>query len=185
MFKADADKFAVAVKEAEKDWADITRDNAGLHDGAKLLDPLSETSRDLIKQIDQLYKVAEKLTKKNGSRGRTNPVKALDALRKDAVDQLKKVRYFHRQADWLQEHFPDAELQDVRGLVKLVDKDEIAANEWSLTPGRYVGVAPEEEDEGFNFEETLCDIHIELQGLNEEATALAMQIQKNFEGLGI
>jgi hypothetical protein len=32
---------------------------------------------------------------------------------------------------------------------------ELQANDGSLTPGRYVGVSPEEEDEGFNFEETL------------------------------
>ena len=36
---------------------------------------------------------------------------------------------------------------------KLVDHRELAANDWSLTPGRYVGVAPEEVDEGFDFEE--------------------------------
>ena len=95
------------------------------------------------------------------------------------------MRYFHKQAHWLQERFPEAELCDVEGLVKLVDREEIKTNDWSLTPGRYVGVAPEVEDEDFDFEETLRDIHIELQGLNEEATVLAAQIQKNFEELGV
>lgn len=37
-----------------------------------------------------------------------------------------------------------------------------------------------------DLEETLHDIHIELNGLNnEEAVLLAAQIQKNFEALGI
>ena len=54
-----------------------------------------------------------------------------------------------------------------------------------LTPGRYVGVAPQEEDEDFDFEEALRDIHVELAGLNEEAVELAKQIQQNFEELGI
>ena len=66
-----------------------------------------------------------------------------------------------------------------------MDPEELEANDWSLTPGRYVGVAPEEEDEEFDFEETLREIHIELQGLNEEATALAAKISQNFEELGI
>lgn len=35
------------------------------------------------------------------------------------------------------------------------------ANDWSLTPGHYVGVAPEEEDENFDFEETLREIHVD------------------------
>lgn len=41
-----------------------------------------------------------------------------------------------------------------------------------MTPGRYVGVAPEEVDGISDFEETLRDIHIELQGLNAEAIDL-------------
>jgi len=48
---------------------------------------------------------------------------------------------------------PFGELLDVEGLVKLVDHEELASNDWSLTPGRYVGVAPEEVDENFDFEE--------------------------------
>jgi type I restriction enzyme M protein len=60
---------------------------------------------------------------------------------------------------------------------------EIKAADWSLAPGRYVGVAPQEVDE--DFEQTLRDIHVELADLNQEAVVLAMKIQKDFEGLGI
>ena len=67
----------------------------------------------------------------------------------------------------------------------LAVKDEIEANDWSLTPGRYVGVAPEEEDEDFDFEEALREIHVELEELNAEAIQLAEKIRKNFEELGI
>ena len=101
------------------------------------------------------------------------------------VEQLKQVRYFYKQAHWLLSRFPDAQLVDVAGLVKLVEIEEIAANDWSLAPGRYVGVAPEEEDEDFDFEETLRDIHVELQGLNEEAVGLAEKIAQNFRELGV
>ena len=93
--------------------------------------------------------------------------------------------YFWRQAHWLTERFPEAELRDVEGLVKLVDRAEIEANDWSLTPGRYVGVAPEEEDEDFDFEEALREIHIELEDLNAEAATLAATIKNNFEGFGV
>jgi len=73
----------------------------------------------------------------------------------------------------------------VPGLVKLVDLKEIEAADWSLTPGRYVGVAPSEEDEDFDFEQTMRDIHTELADLNKEAVELAAKIQKNFDELGI
>ena len=46
--------------------------------------------------------------------------------------------------------------------------DEIEAADWSLTPGRYVGVAPPEVDEDFDFEQTLKDIHLELADLNRQ-----------------
>jgi type I restriction enzyme M protein len=68
--------------------------------------------------------------------------------------------------------------------VKRVERTTIAAQDWSLTPGRYVGVAPEETDEDFDFAEALRAIHIDLKGLNEEAVELAVLIAKNFEELG-
>ena len=72
----------------------------------------------------------------------------------------------------------------MEGLAKLVDITEIEANDWALTPGRYVGVAPKEVDEDFDLEETLREIHVELEDLNTEAARLAMTIKKNFEELG-
>jgi type I restriction enzyme M protein len=81
----------------------------------------------------------------------TKARKTLEVARANAVEALRLARYLVRQADWLQERFPDAEFRDVEGLVKLVDRATIKAHDWSLTPGRYVGVAPEEEDEEFRF----------------------------------
>jgi type I restriction enzyme M protein len=110
-------------------------------------------------------------------------LKQLDEQRKAAVHQIKQAAYFHRQIVWLQDRFPNAELQAVPGLVKLVSTKEIEGADWSLTPGRYVGVAPTEEDEDFDFEQTLRDITTELADLNKEAVALAAKIQENFEEL--
>ena len=96
------------------------------------------------------------------------------------------MRYFYQQVSLANvERFPDAELRDVEGLVKLVDRAEIEGKDWSLTPGRYVGVAPEEEDEDFDFREALHEIHEELDELNAEAVTLAATIKENFEELGI
>jgi type I restriction enzyme M protein len=110
--------------------------------------------------------------------------KALETARAAAVEALRLPRYFVRQADWLQERFPEARLRDVEGLVKLVDRAMIKAQDWSLTPGRYVGVAPEEQDDDFDFEETLRAIHIDLKELNDEAAELAARVARNFEELG-
>ena len=142
-------------------------------DFAERAEPLADASRDLIRQADHLYKLLSRLVEATKKNGRGSPLKPLEAARKEAVDHLRSPRYFRRQARWLEERFPKAELRDVEGLVKLVGLEELEETDWSLTPGRYVGVAPEEEDEDFDFEETIREIQVELQGLNEEAAELA------------
>ena len=175
-------------------WRKAGEDNAALKKSAEKLTPLADTSRDLVKQADHVFKLAARVIDaceaagaKESERWIGREVaggrKEVDEARKAAVEQLKQVRYFHRQAHWLQEQFPDAKLADVPGLVKLVARKEIKANDWSLTPGRYVGVAPEEVDEDFDFEAALREIHVELQDLNTEAQKLAATISKNFEDL--
>jgi type I restriction enzyme M protein len=111
------------------------------------------------------------------------PLTGDPAVQQTVTGCLKRLRYFEGQAHWLLSRFPDARLRDVQGLVKLVDHAELAANDYSLTPGRYVGVAAEVEDDDFDFEEALRDIHLELDGLNTEAAELAEVIGKNFEEL--
>lgn len=85
-------------------------------------------------------------------------------------------------AAWLEERFPDGRYRDVEGLVKAVSLDEIAANDWSLTPGRYVGVA-ETEDNDEDFAEKFASLHEELRKLNAEAATLAKKIDANFKEL--
>ena len=197
LFKEDVETFRKTVSEQQAAWGEQKTTNGELKKAVDRLATLAETSRDLVKQTDLLYKLACRLieTCENECAARDSDVwagrvitrarKAADEVRALAVEQLKQVRYFWRQSHWLTERFPEAELRDVEGLVKLVDRAEIEANDWSLTPGRYVGVAPEEEDEDFDFEEALRDIHVELEDLNAEAVQLAATIKKNFEELGV
>ncbi len=172
--------------------------NKTQHTARKTFDPLAVSARGLVKQIDLLYKLsaraaqlAQELAAQDAAaeffdrRAVGKLTKQLDAERKSAVEQLKDCAYLHRQIAWLQERFPDAVMQDVPGLCKVVSRAEIEAADWSLTPGRFVGVAPVEVDEDFDFEQTLRDIHLELADLNREAGELAVKIQTNFEELGV
>ncbi len=196
-FKADTEAFRETVAERQAAWKRRATGNGELKKAVDRLAPLAEASRDLVKQTDLLYKLACRVieTCENECAARDSGAwanrdiararKAADEARQRAVEQLKQVRYFWRQAHWLTERFPEAKLRDVEGLVKLADRAEIEANDWSLTPGRYVGVAPEEEDADFDFEEALRELHVELDDLNAEAARLAETIKKNFEELGI
>jgi type I restriction enzyme M protein len=95
---------------------------------------------------------------------------------------LHQTEYFYKQAHWLRSRFPEGVYTDVEGLCKVVTQAEIAAKDWSLSPGRYVGVDTT-PDEDFDYEERLKEIHIELKGLNEEAISLAKIISENFKTL--
>jgi len=198
LYEPDVKKLRDSLASFGQKYAKgLPDENEGQHAVRKVLDPLAEAIRGLVKQVDLLYKLAARaadlgvelatddaVSAAYDRRAAGRLVKQLDEERKGAVEQLKHVVYFHRQVAWLQDRFPKAELQAVPGLVKLVDREEIEAADWSLTPGRYVGVAPPEEDENFDFEQTLRDIHTELADLNKEAAELAARIQENFEELG-
>ena len=197
MFVEDVERFKTGVKEASTQWKNAPDTNAGLNEQVHKLAPLAETSRGLIKQTDLLFKLACRLieicekdcdAKANNAwvrRDINRARKVADEARHHAVEQLKLVRHFWRQAHWLTQRFPEAILCDVEGLVKLVGRAEIQANDWSLTPGRYVGVTPEDEDQDFDFEEALREIYVELEDLNTEATTLAETVMKNLQDLGV
>lgn len=97
---------------------------------------------------------------------------------------LHETEYFFKQADWLTSRFPEGVYTDVEGLCKVVTQKEIEAKDWSLSPGRYVGVDTATDDD-FDYEERLKEIHIELEGLNEEAIALANVIATNYKSIAI
>ena len=196
---SEIEAFVAEVAARGADWEDggngATWTNVLLHTAREGLGEMAGRCQDLTKQIDLAERLAGRVV--------DIAVRELDARKSDlwtntdisairrtlggsraaVVEALSQARYFVRQADWLQDRFPDAELRDVEGLVKLVDRAEIEAHDWSLTPGRYVGVATEDEGEGFNFEETMREIHTELGELNEEAMRLAGAIAQNFEEL--
>ncbi|MGF6664086.1 type I restriction enzyme M protein [Paraburkholderia atlantica] len=172
--------------------------NDAQHSAREAFGPLAEREKGLLKQIDLLFTLGaraahlaseladiEEVPEFYNRRNVNKLVKEMDEARKKAVEHLKNATYVYRQIGWLQDRFPQAEIQAVPGLCKVVRRAEIQAADWSLTPGRYVGVAPPVVDEDFDFEQELRDIHLELADLNKEAVDLAATIQGNFEELGV
>ena len=99
------------------------------------------------------------------------------------LEALKQSAYFIHQVHWLHGRFPLGVYDDVPGLCKAVTRVEIAGNDYSLTPGRYVGVAAAAEGDEEDFAELMREIHDELAELNEKAGVLAARIAGNFEEL--
>jgi len=179
------------------DYDALPTDNDGQKEACTAFVTLADGLKGLSKQTEQIVRLAvrsaeiaekdldaKKHTVWDG-RIMNNRKKELEELRRQTAEQLWLTRYYYKQVVWLESRFPEAKLVDVLGLVKLVDRAEIEKNDCSLTPGRYVGVAPQEVDEDFDFDQTMRDIHLELADLNSEAAKLAQMIQTNFEELGI
>lgn len=91
--------------------------------------------------------------------------------------------------DWLEERFPRGVYEDVVGLckaAKLEGEDGIIDQDYSLNPGRYVGVII--EDDGMTaseFREEIFGLNEEFKELTEEAQELEQRIADNLDSLVI
>lgn len=177
--------------------ADILVRNSDQHAARERLDPfiprlkaLQKSLTALVREAGRARDAAEK--ELNGRSATTYDHKTartaladLEAVRDDATAALKALIYWHTQANWLQSRFPDGVYTDVLGLCKVTRRADIAKHDDSLTPGRYVGVAPLELEDDEDFEERMAEIHLELKELNDEASELGNLIQQNIADLGI
>jgi len=75
--------------------------------------------------------------------------------------------------------FGDEGYKDIVGLCKVATRTEIAAHDWSLNPGRYVGVVSSNQPDDADFRERLEALQEELEGLNAEAEQLQNVIARN------
>jgi type I restriction enzyme M protein len=94
--------------------------------------------------------------------------------------EVRASEQFFLHIQWLQERFPQACYEDVTGLCKLATLEEVKEQDYSLNPGRYVGVVIEED--GKTEEEFLADLlqmNQQLSGLNQTAIAVGEVIAKN------
>lgn len=85
-------------------------------------------------------------------------------------------------AEMLAEHFPDGVYQDIPGLCKVASLAEVAAQGWSLNPGRYVGVATRDLAD-IDLKTRLEELHEEFTRLTAEAHELETIIDENMTRL--
>lgn len=85
--------------------------------------------------------------------------------------------------DLLTEHKQLPAYEDIAGYCKSATLEDIAANDYVLTPGRYVGAA-ELEDDGIPFEQKMTELSQTLFSQMAQAQELDEQIRQNLKELG-
>jgi type I restriction enzyme M protein len=172
-------------KEKHGKEKDVDVKNKAQQKLREAFDPFFTALHDGLKQLDKIVRQHEKRQaeqaqadgKRSATDRKTKLLKgALEELHKD----VKNSEIFYKYIHWLQERFPSAEYEDVTGLCKLAGMDELKEQDYSLNPGRYVGVVIEED--GKTEEEVAADLialSTELDGLQRKARSLEGLIAKN------
>jgi type I restriction enzyme M protein len=169
---------AYAGYRANLNCDDIDQANAAQRTLAAAFAPFFTVIHEMLKTVD---KKVRHLEKEHGNSKEAKPVKTeLDKLHLE----IKDAEYFFTHINWLQERFPCACYEDVTGLCKLATPEEIKEQDYSLNPGRYVGVVIEEDGKTEEeFIEEIVAMNDELNKLNKEAKELEDVINHNIRQL--
>ena len=79
--------------------------------------------------------------------------------------------------------FQEGKLEDEKGFCAVSTTEDIAKQDYILTPGRYVGIE-EQEDDGEPFDEKMTRLTSELSGMFQKSHELEEQIKKNLGAIG-
>jgi len=169
------------------DKASIKSKNAAQQALRAIFDPFFTALHESLKQIDKavrrhekaLAEIAQQAGKRQSADRATRQLKtALEALHGEVKNAESSFSHIH----WLQERFPEANYEDVTGLCKLANREEIKEQDYSLNPGRYVGVVIEED--GKTEEEFIADLvssQESLSALGEKSATLESIIARNIQ----
>ena len=163
----------------------LDKKNKAQHALREAFDPFFANLHEKLKALDKVVRHHEKhqveQAKAEGKRLTTDRTTKVLKIALDAVhEKVKNAESYFRHIHWLQECFPQAEYEDVTGLCKLATPDEVKEQDYSLNPGRYVGVVIEED--GKTEEEFIADLltmNENLTKLNQEARRLERVIAGN------
>lgn len=160
--------------ESKFNIKDVDNSNKIQRTLAEAFYPFFADIHDMLRSIDKKVRHFEK---EHPNKKETKTVRTeLEALHQE----IKEAEYFFGHINWLQERFPQARYEDVTGLCKLATRDEVKEQDYSLNPGRYVGVVIEEDGKTEEeFIEEMLAMNQELNDLNKEARELEKIIHHN------
>lgn len=109
--------------------------------------------------------------------------RTLKELTNDDISHITQTYHVWRGEEVKSEDVANDTYQDIAGYCKSATLVEMKANDYVLTPGRYVGAA-EIEDDGIPFETKMTKLSQTLYSQMGQAEELDKAIRKNLEALG-
>ena len=165
-YKSVLDKM---ISEAGEDALDVVMDDVftgGIDIVREHLEMLRESAKNAVEACDKKEK------------------KKLQAAWDERIAFVEEIADVVKEANWLYCKFGEGRYEDIPGLCKIANVEAIEGKGWSLTPGAYVGVAPEEDD-GVDFRERMVEIHKELLELQAESNELMNTISETMKEMGL
>lgn len=188
LYRGETGRFNALVKSYEEKAADYEKKAADAWPAVDAAETDCSTAQD---KWNKLREDAE--TNKSVQAELTRITKELnthckrrDETKKAYKELIEKQRYYEGQAEWLTSRFPAGVYEDVTGLCKAATLKEIEEQDWSLNPGRYVGVVV--EDDGLTEEEFQALISKNMKdykSLTEKSNELESNLEKAFRALNI
>ena len=156
--------------------------NQAQHQLREAFDPFFAALHEGLKQLDKIVRQHEKQqaeqAQADGKRGFDRPQdQGAQNRAGGSAQEVKDAEKFYQHIHWLQERFPKAEYEDVTGLCKLASPAEMKEQEYSLNPGRYVGVVIEEDGKTEEeFIEEIVEMNDDIGTLNKQAQQLSQSL---------
>lgn len=157
-----------------------------------LMDYYDNRIHELSEQYEECVNTKNSLTAEADEFLASNPGKNIKSDLKKQIDEAdstisavqKDLEHFTSMRQWLIDNFPDGKYRDVIGLCKAASIEEIREQDFSLNPGRYVGVSFEVEDLN-DFKETMKSLKDELTNINIRSRELMQSIMSDLDDIGI
>ncbi|QSX36177.1 type I restriction-modification system subunit M [Shewanella sedimentimangrovi] len=177
--------YTTQVEGKFADKGKVDELNTAQHQLQQHFEPFFKALHLGLKQLDKTVRKHEKAKAEKaiakGKRATTDrQTKQLKMALEQLHKEVKSAEIYFKHIHWLQERFPRAEYEDVTGLCKLATPEDVKEQDYSLNPGRYVGVVIEEDGRTEEeFLEELVALNEQLQELQEESNRLTDVINSN------
>ena len=164
---------------------DSTYYNSHVEQYSKKIEELNVALDEALKAKKAVSKEVLKFQEENPDKNLTNVLKKkVEDAAQQVADIEVEIDYFIQQRDWLTDNFPGGVYRDVIGLCKAASIEEIREQDYSLNPGRYVGVSLDVEERN-DFTAAMGELKQTLTSLNDKSQELMNSIMDNLKELGV